>query len=201
MCFKLISATTPTPYHNIGGGYTKSKLIDTLKSTIGYDNGNYGREYKEWINDNPFTTNSYSPLTTDTDKPKTQTQAAMLEVFQYLHTTTVKPIVNAISTWLPSSSSSVSFVTNEDEWGKSVDSYRVDEPPHLPGLSLECRTVLTFCTPLHFLFAVSKFFLFILVHLFYLVCLRYWFPCFSVHDNRHFNLYFLSFIHMHHVLF
>lgn len=141
--FELISATTPSPYHNIGGGYPKSKLFDAIKSTIGYDNGNYGRDYKEWPNDNPFTTSSFAPLTTETDKV-TQTQTAMLEVFQYLHTSTVKPIVNAMSTLLPSSSvSSVSFVTDKDEWGNNVETYRVDEPPHLPGLSLECRQVFT----------------------------------------------------------
>lgn len=136
--FKIISATTPTSYiNNMGGGFTKSKLIDAIKSTVGYGNGNYGRDYREWPNDNPFTTTtSFAPLTTETDKA-TQTQTAMLEVFQYLRTSTLKPIVNAISTILPSSS--VSYVTNKDEWGNNVETYRVDEPPHSTGLSLECR--------------------------------------------------------------
>lgn len=139
----------------MGGGYPKFKLIETIKSTIGYDNENYEREYKEWPNDNPFTTTSFAPLTTDAYKPMTPTQTAMLQVFQYLHTTTVKPVVNAISTWFPSSSS-VSFVTDKDEWGNNVESYRVDEPPHLPGWSPESRKVFTFFfSPLHFLFAVQ----------------------------------------------
>lgn len=122
----------------MGGGLPKSKLIETLKSTVGYDNGmGYGREFREWPNDNPFTTTSFAPLTTESDKV-TQTQTAMLEVFQWLRTSTLKPILSAISTMMPSTTSSP-IVTDRDEWGNSVETYRVDEPPHSPGWSLECR--------------------------------------------------------------
>lgn len=122
-----------------GGFLPKSKLIDTIKSTIGYDNGmGYNREFKDaWPNDNPFTTTStVAPLTTA--EKVTQTQTAMLEVFQFTYSSTLKPIVNAISALMPSATTG-SFVTDKDEWGNSVETYRVDEPPHSPGLSLECR--------------------------------------------------------------
>lgn len=127
------SATTFSSYNIMGGGLLpKSKLIDTIKSTVGYNIGmKYGREFREWPNDNPFTTTSFAPLTTESDKV-TQTQTAMLEVFQWLRTSTLKPILNAISTMMPST-------TDRDEWGNSVETYRVDEPPHSPGWSLECR--------------------------------------------------------------
>lgn len=120
----------------MGGGFVpKSKLIDTIKSTIGYDNGmGFVRESKDaWPNDNPFTTTSTvaTPLTTEGEKV-TQTQTAMLEVFQWL-SSTFKPIVSSMST--PSTGS---YVTNKGEWANSVETYRVDEPPHSPGLS-ECR--------------------------------------------------------------
>lgn len=122
-----------------GGGFVpKSKLISSIKSTIGYENGmGYGREFKDaWPNDNPFTTTStVSPLT-PADKA-TQTQTAMLEVFNWLYSSTLKPIVSTMSTMVPTTTGS--FVTDRDEWGNSVETYRVDEPPHSPGLSLECR--------------------------------------------------------------
>ncbi|KAJ8726888.1 hypothetical protein PYW08_015285 [Mythimna loreyi] len=127
------TTTTTISSYNIGGGglLPKSKLIDTIKSTVGYDNGmGYGREFREWPNDNPFTTTSFAPLTTGSDKV-TQTQTAMLEVFQWLRTSTLKPIYNAISTMMPSTTTG-QVVTDRDEWGNSVESYRVDEPPHSP---------------------------------------------------------------------
>ncbi|PZC75669.1 hypothetical protein B5X24_HaOG205777 [Helicoverpa armigera] len=126
------TTTTISSYHNVGGGiFPKSKLIDTIKSTVGYDNGmGYGREFREWPNDNPFTTTSFAPLTTESDKA-TQTQTAMLEVFQWLRTSTLKPILSAISTMMPSTSTG-QIVTDRDEWGNSVETYRVDEPPHSP---------------------------------------------------------------------
>lgn len=135
----------------MGGGFLpKSKLIDTLKSTVGYDNGmGFGREYKDsWPNDNPFTTTStIAPLTTEAEKV-TQTQTAMLEVFQWL-SSTFKPIISTMSTMVPTSSSG-SYITDKDEWGNSVETiYRVDEPPHSPGLSecrFESRFVLRRCT-------------------------------------------------------
>lgn len=98
----------------------------------------YGREFKDaWPNDNPFTTTStVSPLT-PADKA-TQTQTAMLEVFNWLYSSTLKPIVSTMSTMVPTTTTG-SFVTDKDEWGNSVETYRVDEPPHSPGLSLECR--------------------------------------------------------------
>lgn len=118
----------------MGGFVPKSKLIDTIKSTIGYDNGmGFVRESKDaWPNDNPFTTTSTvaTPLTTEGEKV-TQTQTAMLEVFQWL-SSTFKPIVSSMST--PSTGSYI----DKDEWVNSVETYRVDEPPHSPGLS-ECR--------------------------------------------------------------
>ncbi|XP_037297220.1 proton channel OtopLc isoform X2 [Manduca sexta] len=125
------TTTTSSPYHNMGSGFfANSKLIDTIKSTVGYDNGfGYGREFKEWPNDNPFTTTSFAPLTTEADKV-TQTQTAMLEVFQFPFTSTLKPIVNAITTFIPTTASR--FVTEKDEWGNVVETYRVDEPPHFP---------------------------------------------------------------------
>lgn len=133
------ATTTLSSYHNMGGGFSpKSKLIDTIKSTVGYENGKgYGRDFREWANDNPFTTTSFAPHTTESDKV-TQTQTAMLEVFQWLRTSTLKPIVNAISTMMPSTTTG-QIVTDRDEWGNSVETYRVDEPPHSPGLSSECR--------------------------------------------------------------
>lgn len=124
----------------MGGGFIpKSKLIETIKSTIGYENGmEFGREYREWPNDNPFTTTSFAPLATESHKV-TQTQTAMLEVFQWLHTSTLKPIINTISTMMPSTTTG-RMVTDRDEWGNIIEIYRVDEPPHSPGLSLECHT-------------------------------------------------------------
>lgn len=141
----------------MGGGFTKSKLIDAIKSTVGYD-GNYRRDSQDWQDDNPFTTTtSFAPLTTETDK-MTHTQSAMLEVFQYISSSTLKPISYVMSTILPSSS--VSYNTDKDEWGNNVESYRVDEPPHTPGLSLECRKVLTFYASMHLLFADTVLFYF-----------------------------------------
>ncbi|KAM3968231.1 LOW QUALITY PROTEIN: uncharacterized protein ACR2FA_006922 [Aphomia sociella] len=127
------TTTTPSPYINMGGGFLpKSKLIDTIKSTVGYDNGmEFGRESKDsWPNDNPFTTTStIRPFTTEAEKV-TQTQTAMLEVFQWL-SSTLKPIVSTMSTGVPTSTSG-SYYTDRDEWGNSVETYRVDEPPHSP---------------------------------------------------------------------
>lgn len=138
-CFVLIfSATTPSSY--FGGGFVpKSKIIDTIRSTIGYDADNaYGRHLQDaWPNDNPFTTTSTvaPPYTKPTEKA---TSTAMLEVFQWLYSSTVRPIADTISTWAPTSTP-VTFATAKDEWGNSIETYRVDEPPHWPGLSLECR--------------------------------------------------------------
>ncbi|XP_063823544.1 uncharacterized protein LOC135073331 isoform X2 [Ostrinia nubilalis] len=125
------TTTTPSPYFNMGGGFgTKSKIIDTIKSTIGYNNGmGFPRESKDaWPNDNPFTTTSTvaTPLTTEGDKVS-QNPTAMLEVFQWL-SSTFKPIVSTMST--PSTGS---YVTDNDEWANSVETYRVDEPPHVPA--------------------------------------------------------------------
>lgn len=92
---------------------------------------------QEWPNDNPFTTSSFVPLTTEVDKV-TQTQTAMLEVFQFPFTSTLKSMVNALSTITPSTASR-SYITDTDVWANNVETYRVDEPPHLTGLSLECR--------------------------------------------------------------
>lgn len=131
-----------------GGGFVpKSKLVASIKSTIGYENGmGYGREFKDaWPNDNPFTTTSTVAPLTPADKV-TQTQTAMLEVFNWLYSSTLKPIVSTMST-VVSTTTTGSFVTDRDEWGNSVETYRVDEPPHSPGLSLECRlaSLVTFC--------------------------------------------------------
>lgn len=135
------SATTPSPYFNVGGGFVpKSKLIDAIKSTIGYDSGiRYGHEFKDaWPNDNPFpTTSTVAPVTIEAEKA-TQTQTAMLEVFQWLYSSTVKPIVSTMTTMVAPTTSGW-LATDKDEWGNSVETYRVDEPPHSPGLSLECR--------------------------------------------------------------
>lgn len=118
----------------MGSILPKSKLIDTIKSTIGYGNGmGYGREYKEWPNDNPFTS-----VATEADKV-TQTQTAMLEIFHFPFTSTVKSIVNAVTTLMPSSTPK-SFVTDKDVWADNVETYRVDDPPHYPGLSQMCRS-------------------------------------------------------------
>ncbi|XP_028028490.1 uncharacterized protein LOC114241745 [Bombyx mandarina] len=120
------TTTTPLPYYNMGSILPKSKLIDTIKSTIGYGNGmGYGREYKEWPNDNPFTS-----VATEADKV-TQTQTAMLEIFHFPFTSTVKSIVNAVTTLMPSSTPK-SFVTDKDVWADNVETYRVDDPPHYP---------------------------------------------------------------------
>ncbi|CAH0663959.1 unnamed protein product [Chilo suppressalis] len=122
------TTTTPSPYYNMGGFAPKSKLIETLKSTVGYDNGmGFVRESKDaWPNDNPFTTSTISPLTTEAEKV-TPTQTAMLEIFQWL-STTFKPILSTMST-----TTSGSYITDRDEWANSVETYRVDEPPHLPA--------------------------------------------------------------------
>ncbi|XP_041972643.1 uncharacterized protein LOC121728544 [Aricia agestis] len=94
----------------------------------------YGREFKDsWPNDNPFTTTTtVAPMTAEAEKG-TQTQTAMLEVFQWLYSTTMKPIISTMST-LASSTPSGSYVSVKDDWGNSIDTYRVDEPPHSPGL-------------------------------------------------------------------
>lgn len=135
---KIFSATTPSPYYNAGSGFiSNSKIIDTIKSTVGYGNGmHHGRESKHsWLNDNPFTTTStIAPITTDKVTP---TQTAMLEVFQWLYTSTFKPIVNSVTTMV--SSTPETYITDKDEWGNSIQKYRVDEPPHVPGLSLEFK--------------------------------------------------------------
>ncbi|KAL0839428.1 hypothetical protein ABMA28_016149 [Loxostege sticticalis] len=124
------TTTTPSPYFNMGGGFgTKSKIVETIKSTVGYDNGmGFVRESKDaWPNDNPFTTTSTvaTPLTTEGDKVS-QNPTAMLEVFQWL-SSTFKPIVSTMST--PSTGS---YFTDRDEWANNVETYRVDEPPHSP---------------------------------------------------------------------
>lgn len=123
-----------------GGSYPKSKIFNSIKTTLGYDAGiDYGRDFKgSWPNDNPFTTTSTpTPITVGADKV-TQSQTAMLEVFQWLYSSTTKPIVSSMSTLLVSSTSG-SLPSDRDEWGNSIETYRVDEPPHSPGLSTECR--------------------------------------------------------------
>lgn len=70
---------------------------------------------------------------TEVDKV-TQTQTAMLEVFQWLYSSTVKPVISTMST-LVASTTSGSLPYDKDEWGNSIETYRVDEPPHSPGLS------------------------------------------------------------------
>lgn len=135
------SVTTYSPYHHIGGGsVTKSKIIDSIKATIGYDtglNGGYGRNFENsWPNDNPFTTTStISPITVE-DKA-TPTQTAMLEVFQWLYSSTMKPIISTMSTLVASTTSG--SMPEKDDWGNYIGTYRVDEPPHSPGLSTECQ--------------------------------------------------------------
>ncbi|XP_013175216.1 PREDICTED: uncharacterized protein LOC106123437 isoform X3 [Papilio xuthus] len=130
------TTTTPSPYYNAGSGFiSNSKIIDTIKSTVGYGNGlHHGRESKHsWLNDNPFTTTStIAPITTDKVTP---TQTAMLEVFQWLYTSTLKPIVNSVTTMV--SSTPETYITDKDEWGNSIQKYRVDEPPHVPANSTE----------------------------------------------------------------
>lgn len=111
-----------------------------IKSTIGYDTGvSFVQDYKDaWPNDNPFTTSSTNaPITVETEKV-TKAQTAMLEVFQWLYTSTMKPIISTVST-LVTSPPSGSLTSNKDDWGNSIETYRVDEPPHFPGLSMERR--------------------------------------------------------------
>lgn len=111
----------------------------------------YGNRFQEsWPNDHPFTTTTtVTPLTVQPEKV-TPTQTAMLEVFQWLYSSTVKPFVSTMSTWAPSSTSG-SFVPSRDEWGNSIETYRVDEPPHWPGLSrVSFWTVLLFPAIAHF---------------------------------------------------
>ncbi|CAG5009785.1 unnamed protein product [Parnassius apollo] len=128
------ATTNPSPYYNAGGGFMpQSKIIDTLKSTVGYGNDmGYGHGSKEsWPNDNPFiTTSTTAPITSQNGKV-TQTQTAMLEVFQWLYTSTLKPIVSTMTTMVASTPGS--YVTDKDEWGNSIQKYRVDEPPHVPA--------------------------------------------------------------------
>lgn len=111
--------------------------MNVIKSTVGYDNrmGYDHPNFKDsWINDNPFTTTStVAPLISDKEKMATQSQTAMLEVFQWLHSSTIKPIMSTISSF-SSVNTQGSFITDKDEWGNNVETYRVDEPPHLPGL-------------------------------------------------------------------
>lgn len=144
---ETFSATTPSPYYNAGGGFVqKSKMIDAIKSTVGYGHGvGFGHDLKDsWPNDNPFTTTStIAPITSQHEKV-TQTQTAMLEVFQWLYTSTLKPIVSTMTTMVTSTPGP--YVTDRDEWTNSIQKYRVDEPPHAPGLSLEC-SIVTFCSP------------------------------------------------------
>ncbi|XP_047989006.1 proton channel OtopLc isoform X3 [Leguminivora glycinivorella] len=124
------TTTTPSPYlsgFNMGGFPSKSKIIDTIKSTIGYDNGMvYGREQDAWPNDNPFTTTTHAPLV---DEKVTQSQSAMLEVYQGFYSSTLKPIVST----MVQSSTPGSYFTSRDEWGNNVETYRVDDPPHSPA--------------------------------------------------------------------
>lgn len=146
-----------------GGNLPKSKLIDTIKSTLGYGMG-YGRELDSWPNDNPFTTTSTIASLTTPEKV-TPTQTAMLEEFQWLYSSTLKPIVKALSTLMPTSTSG-SFITDKDEWGNNIETYRVDEPPHSPGLSLECRleyplsAVAFFSLPILFTVPINVLFMF-----------------------------------------
>ncbi|XP_047519171.1 proton channel OtopLc isoform X2 [Pieris napi] len=121
----LTTTTHASYYFGGGGGFTpKSKFIDVIKSTIGYDkHQNHGLR-GSWPNDNPFTT--YASITPGT-KP-TQTETAMLEVFQWLYTSTVKPIVSTVSNLVPPTQESFGY--DRDVWGNSVETYRVDEPPH-----------------------------------------------------------------------
>jgi hypothetical protein len=165
----------------MGGGFLpKSKLIETIKSTIGYDTGmDFVRESKDaWPNDNPFTTTStIPPLTTEAEKV-TQTQTAMLEIFQWL-SSTFKPILSTMST-----TTSGSYVTDRDEWANSVETYRVDEPPHSPGLS-ECRFESSYFmrhAPVALLFCVLSD---IISVLFYLLYVR----MFSAHNPTSTNFF------------
>lgn len=57
----------------------------------------------------------------------------MLEVFQWLYSSTIKPFTSTLSSLTPTTTQN-SFVTERDEWGNNVEIYRVDEPPHEPGL-------------------------------------------------------------------
>lgn len=130
-----------------GGSYPKSKIFNSIKTTLGYDAGiDYGRGFKDsWPNDNPFTTTSTpTPITVGADKV-TQSQTAMLEVFQWLYSSTMKPIVSSMSTLLVSSTSG-SLPSDRDEWGNSIETYRVDEPPHSPGLSTESSSIIVFAS-------------------------------------------------------
>lgn len=61
----------------------------------------------------------------------------MLEVLQWFYSTTIKPIATTLSSLAPTTTQG-SFITERDDWGNNVESYRVDQPPHLPGLSLQC---------------------------------------------------------------
>ncbi|GBP91476.1 Proton channel OtopLc [Eumeta japonica] len=118
------TTTTTLPPYRPGGAYLpQSKLLNSIKSTIGYDNemGYGNHEYKDsWPNDNPFTTTTSStvnPLIVAGEKFVTQAQTAMLEVFQWLTTTTFKPIMATMSTLVPSTTPSP-FITTKDEWGE-----------------------------------------------------------------------------------
>lgn len=111
----------------MGNGYSpNSKLIDTLKGG-----------YKQWPNDNPFTTTTFTPLTTEPEKVM-QVHTNILEVIKFPQTSTLQPVLNAMSTIIPSATSG-SFVPDRDEWSSNFETYRVDEPPHFPGLSLESQ--------------------------------------------------------------
>ncbi|CAG9563532.1 unnamed protein product [Danaus chrysippus] len=124
------TTTTTSRYINGGGFIPKSKIIESIKSTVGYDSGmSYGRDFKDvWPNDNPFTTSTVQPIT-EIDKV-TQTQTAMLEVFQWLYSSTVKPVISTMSALASTNSGNI---YDKDEWGNSIETYRVDEPPHSPA--------------------------------------------------------------------
>lgn len=118
----------------------KSKLVETLKTTIGYGGVAYDRGFRDaWPNDNPIPTTSTStatPLATVATETATQSPTAMLEVFQWAYTTTIKPIFSTVSTWAPSSWTNPSTAGyNKNDWGNSVETYHGDKPPHLAGLS------------------------------------------------------------------
>lgn len=119
---------------------SKSKIFSSLKATLGYEPVSFiERNSKDyWPNDNPFTTTStVAPITVGVDKV-TQTQTAMLEVFQWLYSSTMKPIISTMSTFV-TPSTTASLPLERDEWGNNIETYRVDEPPHSPGLSTECH--------------------------------------------------------------
>lgn len=87
----------------------------------------------------------------------TQTQTAMLEVFQWLYSSTMKPIISTMSTMVTPTTTGSSL--ERDEWGNNIETYRVDEPPHSPGLSTVSSTHLVRRSRYYNLRLVISFFL------------------------------------------